>query len=190
MTKIRKKLTDKERLEIIEKCSNSCCICQTPFIQVHHIDENPSNNDPDNLVPLCPNCHNIAHGKGHLTMDLNEDRLKKLRDMWYKYCEERKSGSNFSGTGKLLIKKFVRDLGQYGAAYGWAKTFSSLDPDYKDMKVDEIIDAVFTTTNPDNIFIYLELVKQMYEKNLSEEKYKQSFERICNAFGISYEDLN
>jgi len=24
---------------------------------VHHIDENPSNNDPLNLLPLCPNCH-------------------------------------------------------------------------------------------------------------------------------------
>ena len=24
---------------------------------MHHIDENPSNNDPLNLLPLCPNCH-------------------------------------------------------------------------------------------------------------------------------------
>jgi len=25
--------------------------------QLHHIDEDPSNNDPENLLPLCPNCH-------------------------------------------------------------------------------------------------------------------------------------
>lgn len=24
---------------------------------MHHIDEDPSNNDPQNLLPLCPNCH-------------------------------------------------------------------------------------------------------------------------------------
>jgi hypothetical protein len=27
--------------------------------QLHHIDEDPSNNDPQNLLPLCPNCHLI-----------------------------------------------------------------------------------------------------------------------------------
>lgn len=193
----RKQLTDKERLEIIEKCSNSCCVCQTPFIQVHHIDGDSSNNDPDNLAPLCPNCHNIAHScintahtKVKITMQLSQDRIKKLRDIWYNYCEERKLGTNFSAIAKLKIKNFVRSLGPYGASHGWAKTFASVDPSYKTMKVDEIIDAIFSTTNPDDILTYLETMKKMYQKHLSDQKNLKEFKSICNAFGTDYGDLN
>jgi HNH endonuclease len=32
-------------------------------IDVHHIDEDPSNNDPSNLIALCPTCHSAFHRK-------------------------------------------------------------------------------------------------------------------------------
>jgi hypothetical protein len=32
-------------------------------IDVHHIDENPANNDPSNLIALCPTCHSAFHRK-------------------------------------------------------------------------------------------------------------------------------
>lgn len=42
----------------------ACCgkHCQYPktaeeVLQVHHIDENPGNNQMDNLIPLCASCH-------------------------------------------------------------------------------------------------------------------------------------
>lgn len=31
------------------------------YIEVHHIDENPLNGDPDNLVALCKRCHRGRH---------------------------------------------------------------------------------------------------------------------------------
>ena len=34
-----------------------CAICGETGPQIHHIDEDSSNNDPLNLLPLCPNCH-------------------------------------------------------------------------------------------------------------------------------------
>lgn len=34
-----------------------CAICGRHNPQLHHLDEDPSNNDPGNLLPLCPNCH-------------------------------------------------------------------------------------------------------------------------------------
>ncbi|MGE5862209.1 MAG: hypothetical protein ACM31H_00415 [Nitrososphaerales archaeon] len=30
---------------------------------MHHIDENPSNNEINNLVPICYDCHKKMHGK-------------------------------------------------------------------------------------------------------------------------------
>lgn len=32
-------------------------MCGRHAPQLHHIDENPSNNTEQNLIPLCPNCH-------------------------------------------------------------------------------------------------------------------------------------
>ena len=47
----------------------TCYICQqcqidspTLILNVHHIDYNPQNNEPDNLVVLCRDCHVRLHG--------------------------------------------------------------------------------------------------------------------------------
>lgn len=32
-------------------------------IHIHHMDGNHQNNDPSNLIPLCPTCHKIEHLK-------------------------------------------------------------------------------------------------------------------------------
>lgn len=42
----------------------------TPFtgkwaLEVHHIDEDRTNNEPDNLMTLCSNCHREMHGLLH-----------------------------------------------------------------------------------------------------------------------------
>lgn len=41
-----------------------CIICgESNIVQVHHSDGNHSNNDPSNLVPLCPTHHQYFHSK-------------------------------------------------------------------------------------------------------------------------------
>lgn len=42
---------------VLKEYNHRCAKCGADRPQVHHIDENPSNNDPLNLMPLCPNCH-------------------------------------------------------------------------------------------------------------------------------------
>jgi len=60
---------------------NSCAICGAKGIDIlseHHIDSNRSNNDYDNLIVLCHNCHhNVTNGKG-LSKALIEDRKRNL----------------------------------------------------------------------------------------------------------------
>lgn len=41
-----------------------CVVCgEDKIVEVHHLDENRANNDPSNLIPLCPNHHQYWHSK-------------------------------------------------------------------------------------------------------------------------------
>ena len=41
-----------------------CIVCGfDKIVHFHHIDENNKNNDPNNLVPLCPNHHQMVHSR-------------------------------------------------------------------------------------------------------------------------------
>jgi hypothetical protein len=41
-----------------------CVVCGfDKIVAIHHIDENKQNNDPTNLIPLCPNHHEMCHSK-------------------------------------------------------------------------------------------------------------------------------
>ena len=41
-----------------------CVVCEfDKIVEVHHLDENHNNNEPTNLVPLCPNHHQMVHSK-------------------------------------------------------------------------------------------------------------------------------
>jgi hypothetical protein len=42
---------------VLKDFNHLCSICGKPRPQLHHIDEDSANNDPLNLLPLCPNHH-------------------------------------------------------------------------------------------------------------------------------------
>ena|SRR3990170_3333716 len=180
------------KAEMILKSSNCCCICQTPFIHTHHIDGNNKNNTLDNLAPLCPNHHALAHSKNNMTLNLTPERIKIARDKWYEFVETRRQTKGLNlGSGKLKVKNFVssRPLAEY-AAKSWAKTFSSVDPGYSSLTVNEIIDRVFSDSNPDNLKLYLSTMKVMYASALQKPDLQKEFKDICNAFGFDYDGKN
>lgn len=59
-----------------------CIICGfDKIVDVHHIDKNHKNNDPKNLVPLCPNHHKMMHTyayKDETIIELNKKLNEKL----------------------------------------------------------------------------------------------------------------
>ena len=58
-----------------------CVICsEDKVVAVHHHDGNHDNNDPMNLVPLCPTHHVYWHSKWRY---LIEDRVKEYREQLY-----------------------------------------------------------------------------------------------------------
>ena len=41
-----------------------CVVCgEDKIVEVHHLDENRKNNDPSNLIPLCPTHHKYWHSR-------------------------------------------------------------------------------------------------------------------------------
>lgn len=59
MAKPRKSIPRAIKDEVLKEFNHRCAVCGTDRPQLHHIDEDPSNNDPLNIIPLCPNCHLI-----------------------------------------------------------------------------------------------------------------------------------
>lgn len=43
--------------KLLDEYNHRCAICGGDRPHIHHIDENHANNDIQNLLPLCPNCH-------------------------------------------------------------------------------------------------------------------------------------
>ena len=64
----------KDRLYL--EADDACAVCGIRGIQIltiHHIDRIPSNNEYDNQIVLCRNCHNSHHqGKGLSTKQIKE----------------------------------------------------------------------------------------------------------------------
>jgi len=56
-----------------------CIICgENKIVAVHHYDENNKNNNPENLIPLCPTHHQYFHSKykDEVIDKINEYRTK------------------------------------------------------------------------------------------------------------------
>lgn len=48
----------KARKPVCERCGRNAT-----RLHVHHKDQNPANNAPDNLVTLCGSCHRLSHAR-------------------------------------------------------------------------------------------------------------------------------
>lgn len=52
----------KKALRLFPKIS-PCVKCGDEKSERHHIDDDPHNNVPENIMPLCRRCHTLEHGK-------------------------------------------------------------------------------------------------------------------------------
>ena len=65
---------------------DTCCVCREreKEIQIHHINEDPSNHDVENLAVLCLECHAKTQKKGSFTRNLDAPFVTLCRDQWLK----------------------------------------------------------------------------------------------------------
>lgn len=72
--------------------NRTCCVCQIPGkpYQIHHIDEDPSNNDPSNLALLCLDHHNETQLKGGFGRKLDAHQINLFKEEWIATVQKRK----------------------------------------------------------------------------------------------------
>lgn len=71
--------------KVLFDSDRTCCVCRDrtkKHIQIHHIDGNHQNSDPDNLAVLCLDCHADTQLKGGFTRKLSPGVVKLYRDDW------------------------------------------------------------------------------------------------------------
>lgn len=69
----------------------TCCICHDKKpVQIHHIDENPANNSPDNLAVLCFDCHHDTQIRGGFGRKLDAEQVRLYRNDWLNQIRRRR----------------------------------------------------------------------------------------------------
>ncbi len=92
----------------------TCCVCRVrgkPF-QIHHIDENPANNEPNNLVVLCLECHNETQIRGGFGRKLNADQIILYRDDWLIQVAKTRA-ANIERDKQAYPQQIEREQGAY-----------------------------------------------------------------------------
>ncbi|MDD3101579.1 MAG: HNH endonuclease signature motif containing protein [Patescibacteria group bacterium] len=136
--------------EIKIEARHSCLVCKERVsLVLHHIDGNRENNDSDNIINICSNCHGMVHDGKITAIELREykrkvkegdEELIKLREA-VSYLLGSKQISISSDFGKLKFK-YQNLLNDYGDKLIFYQSFVFLIPEFYIDKRGEEIRAV------------------------------------------------
>lgn len=76
-------------------------------MQIHHIDENPSNNNVENLAVLCLQCHDDTQIKGGVGRKLNAELVIKYRSEWLVRVQQRRDEADQNATSRVSGRKRI-----------------------------------------------------------------------------------
>ncbi|MFV2176739.1 HNH endonuclease signature motif containing protein [Actinomadura sp. LOL_016] len=91
--KDRVPIPDDVAAAVIYESDRTCCVCRLSgkAVQIHHINEDPSDNDPANLAVLCLECHDQTQIRGGFGRKLNAHIVTLYRDSWIDIVRMRRS---------------------------------------------------------------------------------------------------
>jgi hypothetical protein len=86
--KKRTKIPPDVARDILHASRHTCCHCRVPRlpVEIHHINEDPSDHRWENLAVLCRNCHGIISNKGPLGRRYSQGEVRKLKREWEERC--------------------------------------------------------------------------------------------------------
>jgi hypothetical protein len=121
MAKDRVPIPDNIAAAVLVASAHTCCKCEElgKSVQIHHIDEDPSNNNPDNLSVLCLQCHDETQVHGGFGRRLSATEVRLYRDNWLKRVDQRKRDADAialaRAVGNLSMTRVVGDLYTLGS---------------------------------------------------------------------------
>ena len=103
MTKNRVPISADQAAEAMFASDRTCCVCNErgKTVQIHHVDDDPSNNGTENLAVLCLECHNDTQTKGGFGRRLNSDLVIKYRNEWLLRVSKRRDEADSLAVSKV-----------------------------------------------------------------------------------------
>ena len=82
--------------ETLFRSDRTCCVCRiaNKQVQIHHINDDPSDNRSANLAVLCLECHAQTQMSGGFGRKLNAEVVTLYRDHWLTSVEMRRAGDS------------------------------------------------------------------------------------------------
>ena len=92
MAKLRVPIPNQVKAYVLFASDRTCCVCEQRGrpVQIHHVDEDPSNNDLSNLAVLCLLCHNDTMVRGGFGRQLTASLVATYREAWVARVAERR----------------------------------------------------------------------------------------------------
>lgn len=102
-----------------------CCICpeHRRIANIHHLDQDPSNNTYENLICLCAECHADAHTRSSMRRNLSTEQLKAYKSTWETQCKE--SGLSIQAE-QLFSQIYYLNVHRFDNLYKQARQSSCL----------------------------------------------------------------
>jgi hypothetical protein len=96
MAKARTPIPAATAARVLFASNRTCCVCRQAGrpIQIHHIDENPTNHDEHNLAVLCFECHEETQRTGGFARRLDRAQVLLYRDNWLQTVAAERSTSH------------------------------------------------------------------------------------------------
>jgi hypothetical protein len=90
--KVRVSVPEELKAKVLFASDHTCCVCQERgvAVQMHHLDENPTENREDNLAVLCLECHNRTQLTGGFGRHLARQDVVTYRDDWVRRVKNRR----------------------------------------------------------------------------------------------------
>lgn len=109
----RPKLPQAIKTEVTQKCRRRCCICfglnRDSGIkkgQFAHLDHDPTNNSPDNVVFLCLNHHDEYDGKTSQSASITKEEISRYRDELYRFVSDEFEAEQATAAGKEVTPSY------------------------------------------------------------------------------------
>lgn len=104
MTKARVSVPSDLVADVMFASDSTCCVCRErgKAVQVHHVDEDPSNHTFANLAVLCLECHNQTQLSSGFGRKLNADLVIKYREEWLARVVQRRDAADRAAVEKMI----------------------------------------------------------------------------------------